>query len=195
MRLGMRGGVAGGSLVLAIGACGLAGSGGAATASEPLPASAATGSADTAVAVLRDAAGSEAGRVILRETPRQGVLLDIRIDRLTEGQHAVHIHETGACDAPSFQSAGGHYNPHGRAHGAMHADGMHGGDMLNLHVPASGRVRTERIAPHVTLRAGAAHTLFDDDGSAIVIHAAADDYRSQPAGDAGGRVLCGVVRR
>lgn len=147
-----------------------------------------------AEARLLNASGAEMGRVLLRQTPGHGVILDIRATGLEPGTHAVHIHETGACSPPDFQSAGGHYDPEERAHGPLHANGMHAGDMVNLHVPASGEIRAERLATRVTLESGAAGSLFDDDGSAIVIHAGADDYRSQPSGDAGGRVLCGVVR-
>jgi Cu-Zn family superoxide dismutase len=147
-----------------------------------------------ASATLMDAAGNEIGQVLLRETAGHGVLLDIRIAGMQPGPYAIHIHETGACVAPSFESAGGHYDPHDRAHGVLHPEGMHGGDLLNIHVPAGGELRIERLAADVTLERGAAHTLFDDDGSAIVVHSRADDYRSQPSGDAGPRALCGVVR-
>lgn len=149
----------------------------------------------TARAVLIDATGAERGEVLLRQTPGNGVLLDIRVRGLDPGTHGVHIHETGVCRPADFTSAGGHYNPHGRAHGALHPEGMHGGDMVNLHVPAGGELRGERIAREVSLHDGVAGTLFDEDGSAIIVHAGADDYLSQPSGDAGGRVLCGVVRR
>lgn len=147
----------------------------------------------TATAVLEDAAGNRIGEVALRETAGHGVLLDVRLTGMQPGPFAIHIHETGTCEPPSFSSAGGHFAPHGRAHGVLHPDGMHGGDLLNLHVPAGGDLRTERLAPHVTLREGEPHSLFDDDGSAIVVHAGTDDYRSQPSGAAGARALCGVV--
>ena len=150
--------------------------------------------ADSARATLMDRSGAEKGTVILRQTPGNGVLLDIRVSGLQPGTHAVHIHETGSCAAADFTSAGGHYTPRDHAHGAHHPEGMHGGDMLNLHVPASGELRSERIAPQVSLRQNVAGTLFDDDGSAVIVHAGADDYVSQPSGDAGNRVLCGVIR-
>lgn len=145
-------------------------------------------------ATLVDASGAEMGHVVLRQTPDSGVLLDIRVRGLEPGTHAVHIHETGSCEAPDFTSAGGHYAPRRHAHGALHPRGMHAGDMLNLHVPAGGEVRSERIAKDVSLLEDAPGTLFDDDGSAIIVHAGADDYHSQPSGDAGPRVLCGVIR-
>lgn len=145
-------------------------------------------------AELIDRNGNRIGEVHLTETPFQGVLLHIEAGSLEAGVRAIHIHETGQCDPPDFGSAGGHLNPTGRAHGALHAHGMHAGDLLNLHVPADGRIVAERLAPNVTLRTGVANSLLDGDGSAVVIHALADDYESQPTGDAGDRVACGVVR-
>ena len=147
-----------------------------------------------ATATLMDAQGAVKGRVILRQTPGNGVILDIRLEDVPAGVHALHIHETGTC-SPDFGAAGGHYAPHGNAHGALHPEGMHGGDLLNLHIPADGDHRTERLAPRVSLDPDAAGTLFDHDGSALILHAGADDYLSQPSGDAGDRLLCGVIRR
>lgn len=148
----------------------------------------------TASATLIDASGVEVGTAELVQTPNHGVLIRLAVDGLEPGEHAFHIHETGRCVTPDFGSAGGHFAPHGRSHGALHHDGMHGGDMPNVHVPASGSVRAERLAEHVSLVPGHAGFLLDDDGSALVIHAGADDYRSQPSGDAGARVACGVIR-
>jgi superoxide dismutase, Cu-Zn family len=142
---------------------------------------------------LVDRQGAPAGVVELIETPAQGVILRIDARGLEPGSRAIHIHETGRCDPPDFESAGGHFNPATRAHGALHPEGMHAGDLLNLQVGADGRVTTERLARGVTLRAGAPNSLLGGDGTAIVIHVAADDYVSQPTGDAGDRVACGVI--
>lgn len=172
------------SAAMIVGAC--------ATAGEAMSQSTHEGA--QATATLRDAARNQIGHVTLTETAGHGVLLDIRITGMQPGPYAIHIHETGACAPPSFESAGGHFAPRGRAHGMHHPDGMHAGDLPNIHVPATGELQIERLAQHVTLEAGA-HSLFDDDGSAIVVHAGTDDYRSQPSGDAGARALCGVVER
>lgn len=148
----------------------------------------------TARAALLDGDGNPVGVVTLTETPFHGVLLRIEAWGLEPGARAIHIHETGSCEPPEFTSAGGHFNPAGRAHGLLHEHGFHAGDLLNLHVPASGRVAVEQYAPHVTLRSGTLNSLLDGDGTAVVIHAAGDDYLSQPTGDAGDRVACGVIR-
>jgi superoxide dismutase, Cu-Zn family len=148
----------------------------------------------TARAELMDRDGNRTGEVTLTQTHHHGVLLRIEAWGLEPGVHAIHIHETGRCDPPGFESAGGHFNPTAAGHGALHPQGMHVGDLLNLHVPADGRVVTERHAPRATLERGAATSLLDGDGTAIVIHVSADDYISQPTGDAGGRVACGVIR-
>lgn len=142
-----------------------------------------------------DARGTVVGEALLRQTTAgAAVLVELRVEGLTPGLHGFHIHETGRCEAPSFESAGGHFAPHGRGHGIFASEGLHGGDLLNLRVPESGSIHVERLATGVTLDTGPA-TLLDDDGSALVIHAQADDYRSQPSGDAGSRVACGVVGR
>lgn len=139
--------------------------------------------------------GSVVGRVELRETPNYGVLLHVRLEGIEPGEHAIHIHETGRCETPDFDSAGGHYAPRGRMHGLLHPHGKHAGDLANLHVPSDGTLETQRLAHEVTLVQGATATLLDDDGSAIVVHAAADDYESQPSGAGGAKVACGVIRR
>lgn len=138
--------------------------------------------------------GQAMGSAELIQTPTGVVLIRLNVQGLEPGTHAFHIHETGQCTTPDFSSAGGHYAPHGRSHGFLHAEGEHGGDMLNIQVPQNGQLSTERIARHVTLEPGAPGYLLDDDGSALVIHSAADDYESQPSGDAGSRVACGVIR-
>lgn len=148
----------------------------------------------TATAELIDTTGARIGTVELQETPSYGVWLQVDVEGLSPGVHGFHIHETGTCNPPSFDGAGGHYAPRGNAHGMLHPHGKHAGDLLNLHVPASGRVETERLAQNVTLVQGAHATLLDQDGSALVIHATDDDYHSQPSGGGGTKVACGVIR-
>jgi len=149
----------------------------------------------TARADLIDSRGRKVGEAVLQDTPGHGVLIQIDVSDLPPGIHGFHIHETGKCDPPGFESAGAHYAPRGRDHGFLVERGPHAGDLANLHVPESGRVRVEQLAPAVTLQPDEVGTLLDTDGSAIVIHANRDDYRSQPSGDSGDRIVCGVIRR
>ncbi|MBI5441606.1 MAG: superoxide dismutase family protein [Deltaproteobacteria bacterium] len=148
--------------------------------------------AETARAELVDSKGKSAGTVLLTQTP-QGVLLSVRVSKLPPGVHALHIHEVGKCEPP-FTTAGGHFNPGGKKHGLSNPEGMHAGDLPNLHVSKQGKAEVEVFATGVTLSPGAT-SLLDDDGSAIVLHAGPDDYATDPAGKAGDRIACGVVRK
>ena len=146
--------------------------------------------ADQATAVLMDPDGKEVGKVTLTAVPT-GVLLDADLTALPPGDHAFHIHEFGKCDAPDFKSAGGHFNPEEDEHGLMNQAGPHGGDMPNIHVPENGKLRIGVLNQMVNLSRG----LLDKDGSAIVIHEGADDYKTDPAGHAGARIACGVITK
>ena len=112
---------------------------------------------------------------------------------LSEGQHGFHLHTTGSCEAPDFTSAGGHLNPTGAEHGSANPQGSHLGDLPNLQVNANGTGSISATISDMPDMAEAA--IFDGDGTAVMIHAGADDYVSDPAGDAGSRVACGVVTR
>ena len=147
-------------------------------------------SAQSGKATLKDAGGKDVGSAQLSQTPH-GVLVRLTLKGVPAGEHAFHIHQTGKCEPP-FETAGGHYNPAKRHHGFAHAQGAHAGDLPNVHVPDSGNVTVEMVAREVRLREGAA-PLQDADGSALVLHAGADDYQSDPAGGAGDRIACGVI--
>lgn len=150
-------------------------------------------SAERAAAELLDTQGNNIGSALLRSTPG-GVLVSASATGLPPGAHAFHIHETGACDpGTGFSSAGGHYAPRGNEHGFLVEGGPHAGDFPNAHVQDDGVLSIEYINDRISLDEGAEATLFDDDGSAIVIHAGEDDYESQPAGAAGDRLACGVI--
>lgn len=139
-------------------------------------------------AVLVDADGETVGEVDVTALPTGGALVRADFTALPAGVHAFHAHETGACEPPSFASAGGHHAPDGRAHGALDPDGRHAGDLPNVHVPADGALTIELFVDRLSLDA-----VFDSDGSAFVVHAGADDYRTDPAGAAGDRIACGVI--
>jgi Cu-Zn family superoxide dismutase len=141
-----------------------------------------------------DALSQQAGTAHLAET-RAGVLITVELRGLPPGVHGFHIHETGRCDASGgFQSAGGHHNPRNEQHGFMARAGAHAGDLPNQTVGQDGVLRVQVLNDKVTLGQGEA-TLFDPHGSALVVHAQADDYRSQPAGDSGDRLACAVLQR
>ena len=146
----------------------------------------------TSRAELMDAKGGKAGMAALSETPK-GVLITVELWDLPPGPHAFHIHSAGRCEPP-FTTAGGHYNPHDKKHGVMNPGGMHAGDLPNIHIGQDGKGKVEVLASQVTLGKGTG-SLFDEDGSALVIHAGADDYKSDPAGEAGPRIACGVIVR
>jgi Cu-Zn family superoxide dismutase len=145
-----------------------------------------------AKAELKDAQGQTVGTATLTDTPH-GVLIHAVVTNVPAGTHAFHIHQTGACVAP-FTTAGGHFNPAAKQHGIVNPMGMHAGDMPNIEVPASGQLTFDVLAEGVTLAAGP-NSVFDADGSALVLHQTGDDYKSDPAGNAGARIACGVITK
>ena len=172
-------------------ALGLIAGGAAAAHAQRATGTAGTGTAATAYANLLDGNGRDVGQAMLRQTPN-GVLLDLDVKNLSPGVHALHVHEVGRCERPTFESAGGHFNPTTQPHGFFDARGPHAGDLPNIHVPPTRALSVEFLLSDVALGVGAS-SLIDGNGSAVVIHAGRDDYRSQPAGDAGKRVACGEV--
>ncbi|MFY2563984.1 superoxide dismutase family protein [Corallococcus terminator] len=145
---------------------------------------------EMAKAPVKDAQGKDVGEVTFEQT-KQGVVIKGALHDLPPGQHAFHIHETGKCEAPEFKTAGGHFNPSKKAHGMMSPKGKHVGDLPNLYVGQDGKVQFDTFAQNgLTLK-----SLFDKDGSAIVVHTKEDDYQTDPTGDAGGRIACGVVEK
>ncbi|MGE0565234.1 MAG: superoxide dismutase family protein [Pseudolabrys sp.] len=148
--------------------------------------------AQTAKASLKNAKGEDAGSVTLTQTP-SGVLLSLSVKGLPAGEHAFHVHGVGKCEPP-FTSAGGHFNPGAKKHGLMAAEGHHAGDMPNLHIPASGALTVEVVNAAITLDKGKPNSVFGPNGTAIIIHAGKDDYKTDPTGEAGGRIACGVIQ-
>lgn len=140
---------------------------------------------------------SESGQVIGTATFTEDggrVRLTVEATGLAPGPHGIHVHAVGKCDSPGFTSAGGHHNPLGKKHGLAAADGAHAGDLPNLEADQAGQARYETRTDLLTLGDGPT-SVFDADGSAVVIHAKADDQRTDPTGDSGGRVACGVIVR
>lgn len=142
-------------------------------------------------ATLRFADGRPAGAATLLNDP-EGLRLVVSVTGMAPGPRGFHLHTTGKCEAPGFTSAGGHLNPDSRKHGKLAAGGAHRGDLPNLEIAANGTGRATEVVPGG--RAAMAG-IFDSDGTAVVVHADADDYRTDPTGNAGTRVACGVFSR
>ncbi|GGB15486.1 superoxide dismutase [Sphingomonas metalli] len=142
----------------------------------------------SAVALLRTAANADAGRATATET-EGGLRVTLDARALPPGTHGAHIHMTGRCDAPDFTTAGGHWNPTTRQHGTMNPQGPHSGDLPNLIVGTDGRGTIG-----VTIPGGTMDGLLDADGAAMIVHANPDDMKTDPSGNSGGRIACGVFQ-
>jgi Cu-Zn family superoxide dismutase len=145
---------------------------------------------------MYNTAGAAIGTAQLTQDANGSVFVDIASISLPAGSHGIHFHEVGQCDgstSPSFSTAGGHYNPLGKQHGLQNPAGPHAGDNPNVTVPATGAGEISFSTDRVSLTPGTT-TLFDADGSSLVIHAGPDDQLTNPAGNSGGRIACGVVR-
>ena len=145
-------------------------------------------------ATLRNAQGTVVGTVTLAPSPT-GIHFTGSLSGLPAGTHGIHLHAVGRCDAPDFASAGGHYNPASTHHGLENPAGPHAGDFPNVVVGSDGSTTLDLTNPRVTLDVNPVGGLFDADGTAIVVHAGADDQRSDPSGNSGARIACGVIER
>jgi Cu-Zn family superoxide dismutase len=150
-------------------------------------------SAAKTVVELKDAQGKVVGQAIIWDA-ENGVQIDLQVHDLTPGEHGVHFHQVPKCEGPDFKSAGGHFNPEGKKHGFDNPDGHHAGDMKNFTVDAQGNAKAHLEDTDVTLKDGP-HSLLGNGGSAIVIHAKADDYKTDPSGNSGDRIACGVITK
>jgi Cu-Zn family superoxide dismutase len=141
-----------------------------------------------ASAAMQDSAGRSLGTLMVEEKG-QGLSISGHLTGLPAGVHGIHLHAVGRCEPP-FQSAGGHWNPTGKQHGFDNPKGPHAGDFRNIKVGSDGSVHVQ-----VMESGGKLSELLDADGAAVIIHAGPDDYRTDPAGNSGARIACGVVQR
>ena len=123
----------------------------------------------------------------------RGVRIDVEVSQLTPGLHGIHIHNVGKCEGPDFTTAGPHLNPTSKKHGKDNPQGPHAGDLLNLQVNADGVGKATLLDSNATLGEGP-NSLFHEGGTSLVIHADADDYKTDPAGNSGPRIACGVLQ-
>ncbi|OYW86138.1 MAG: hypothetical protein B7Z20_07875 [Sphingobium sp. 32-64-5] len=145
----------------------------------------------SALTVLKDASGKEVGTAQFVQQDG-GVSVDVAAAGLTPGLHGTHVHMTGKCDGPDFKTAGGHWNPTEHQHGLENPQGSHKGDLPNMDVAADGTGAVRFVIPGAVLTGGA-NALLDSDGAALVVHAGPDDMKTDPAGNSGDRVACGVI--
>jgi len=152
-----------------------------------------TGFGQSAHAVIVNAQGQKVGTAEIRAFGN-GVRIDVNVSQLPPGTHGIHIHNVGKCEGPAFTSSGPHFNPASKKHGKDNPEGPHAGDLLNVEVNSEGVGKASLVNPQVTL-GGGPDSLFHEGGTSLVIHANSDDYKTDPAGNSGSRIACGVIEK
>ncbi|QAY66473.1 superoxide dismutase family protein [Paenibacillus protaetiae] len=149
--------------------------------------------AGTASVSIINAQGEKIGTAGLKQE-KDGVHIHLTAEKLPPGTHGFHFHMTGKCDPPKFESAGSHFNPFNKEHGFHNPKGFHAGDLPNIEVGADGKINVDIKTEQVTLDKNKPNSLLKEGGTAIVIHEKADDYVTDPSGNSGDRIACGVIR-
>jgi superoxide dismutase, Cu-Zn family len=142
---------------------------------------------------IMNAQGQKIGLAKIRPEGK-GVKIEVTVSELPPGMHGIHIHAVGKCEGPAFTTAGAHLNPDTKKHGNENPEGPHAGDLLNIDVKADGKAQATLVDSMVTLAAGP-NSLFRDGGTSIVIHEKVDDYKTDPSGNSGARIACGVIQK